>query len=183
MMKIINIRSARLDDASAIAAIYNQGIAERSSTFETSARSTADLEQRIADIARYPLLVATSEAGVVLGWAGVSGYRVRDCYAGIGEVSVYVDAAARGQGIGRQLLQALIDAAREHGYWKLLSRIFLFNTASRALCRTLGFREVGIYEKHGQLEGRWLDVVIVERLIPENLSALTTEVETATANA
>ncbi|MGO4221094.1 arsinothricin resistance N-acetyltransferase ArsN1 family A [Lysobacter sp. TAF61] len=180
---MIKIRLAQMHDAKAIAAIYNQGIAERSSTFETNPRSTADLEQRLADINRYPLLVATSEAGEVLGWAGLSGYRPRDCYAGIGEFSVYLDAAARGKGIGRQLLLALIDVARDRGYWKLLSRIFLFNTASRALCRSVGFREVGIYEKHGQLEGRWLDVAIVERLIPENLSPPTTEAEAATANA
>ncbi|MDR0184240.1 arsinothricin resistance N-acetyltransferase ArsN1 family A [Lysobacter arvi] len=180
---MIRIRSAETEDASAIAAIYNQGIAERSSTFETNPRSTADLEQRLADIARYPLLVATGEAGDVLGWAGLSSYRPRDCYAGIGEFSVYLDAKARGQGIGRQLLHALIDVARERGYWKLLSRIFLFNTASRALCRSVGFREVGIYEKHGQLEGRWLDVVIVERLIPENLSTPTTEADAAAATA
>lgn len=180
---MIRIRSAEMEDASAIAAIYNQGIAERSSTFETNPRSTADMEQRLADMARYPLLVASTEAGEVLGWAGLSGYRPRDCYAGIGEFSVYLDAAARGKGIGRQLLHALIDVARERGYWKLLSRIFLFNTASRALCQSAGFREVGIYEKHGQLEGRWLDVVIVERLIPENLSTPTTEAEAATATA
>ncbi|MFE0500044.1 arsinothricin resistance N-acetyltransferase ArsN1 family A [Lysobacter soli] len=180
---MIRIRSAEMEDASAIAAIYNQGIAERSSTFETNPRSTADIEQRLADMARYPLLVASTEAGEVLGWAGLSGYRPRDCYAGIGEFSVYLDAAARGKGIGRQLLHALIDVARERGYWKLLSRIFLFNTASRALCQSAGFREVGIYEKHGQLEGRWLDVVIVERLIPENLSTPTTETEAATATA
>jgi phosphinothricin acetyltransferase len=99
----------------------------------------------------------------------LSSYRPRDCYEGIGEFSVYLDANARHRGIGRQLLQALIDVARQRGYWKLLSRIFLFNTASRALCAAVGFREVGIYEKHGQLEGRWLDVVIVERLIPENI--------------
>lgn len=180
---MIKIRPAEMEDASAIAAIYNQGIAERSSTFETNPRSTADMEQRLADMARYPLLVASTEAGEVLGWAGLSGYRPRDCYAGIGEFSVYLDAAARGKGIGRQLLHALIDVAREHGYWKLLSRIFLFNAASRALCQSVGFREVGIYEKHGQLEGRWLDVVIVERLIPENLSTPTTEAKAATATA
>jgi len=166
---MIEIRSAVPTDAAAIAAIYNQGIAERSSTFETAPRTVSDIEQRLADLARYPLLVATDAAGSVLGWAGLSGYRLRDCYAGIGEFSVYLDNAARGRGIGRQLLQALIDVARERGYWKLLSRIFLFNTASRALCRSVGFREVGIYEKHGRLEGRWLDVVIVERLIPENI--------------
>lgn len=168
---MIGIRSAVSADAPAIAAIYNQGIAERSSTFETVPRTTADIEQRLADLERYPVLVATDAAGAVVGWAGLSGYRPRDCYAGIGEFSVYLDTAARGRGIGRQLLQALIEVARERGYWKLLSRIFLFNTASRALCRSVGFREVGVYEKHGQLEGRWLDVVIVERLIPENTTA------------
>lgn len=117
----------------------------------------------------YPLVVAVDDAGRVVGWAGLSGYRPRDCYAGIGEFSVYLAADARGRGLGRELLGALIDIARERGYWKLLSRIFLFNAASRALCRACGFREVGIYEKHGQLDGRWLDVVIVERLIPENI--------------
>ena len=94
---------------------------------------------------------------------------------------MYLDTAARGRGVGRQLLQALIDRARERGYWKLLSRIFPFNTASRALCRSVGFREVGTYENHGQLDGRWLDVVIVERLIPENLALTSPVAGTATA--
>lgn len=165
-----NIRSARNEDAATIAAIYNQGIAERSATFETAPRTTSDIEQRLSDLERYPLLVVTDDSGAVIGWAGLSGYRPRDCYAGIGEFSVYLDASARGRGMGRQLLQALIDVARDRGYWKLLSRIFTFNAASRSLCRSVGFREVGIYEKHGQLDGRWLDVVIVERLIPENIS-------------
>lgn len=180
---MIQVRNATVADADAITAIYNQGIAERSATFETSPRQVADLVQRLGEVERYPLLVATDATGSVLGWAGLSSYRPRDCYAGIGEFSVYLAADARGRGIGRQLLNALIDVARQRGYWKLLSRIFLFNTASRALCRSVGFREVGIYEKHGQLEGRWLDVVIVERLIPENLSTPTTEAEAATATA
>lgn len=178
---MIKIRSARVEDAAAIAHIYNQGIAERSATFETQPRTLADILQRLDELARYPLLVATDASGAVVGWAGLGGYRTRDCYAGIAEFSVYLDAAARGQGIGRGLLQALIDVAREQGYWKLISRIFPFNTASRALCRAVGFREVGIYEKHGQLEGRWLDVVIVERLIPENLNTSSPVADAAAA--
>ncbi|WP_266168829.1 arsinothricin resistance N-acetyltransferase ArsN1 family A [Dyella subtropica] len=165
-----HIRPAKADDALSIMAIYNQGIAERSATFETEPRHLDDIRQRIADVDRYPLLVAVDASNTVIGWAGLSGYRPRDCYAGIGEFSVYLAADARGRGVGRLLLQALIETARLRGYWKLLSRIFLFNNASRALCRACGFREVGIYEKHGQLEGRWLDVVIVEHLIPENLA-------------
>lgn len=170
MTNHITIRAAAIDDALAITAIYNQGIAERTSTFETQPRRVADVAPRISDD-RYPLLVAIGGDGTVLGWAGLSNYRPRECYAGIAEFSIYLDVAARGHGVGRTLLNALIDAARVAGCWKLVSRIFPFNAASRALCRACGFREVGVYEKHGQLEGRWLDVVIVERLIPDNLDA------------
>lgn len=166
---MIEIRSAVPTDAPAITAIYNQGIAERAATFETVPRRVDDIVQWLGATERFPLLVAVDQAGTALGWAGLSHYRPRDCYAGIGEFSVYLAADARGRGIGRQLLAALIDVARERGYWKLLSRIFVFNAASRAMCRSVGFREVGIYEKHGQLGGRWLDVVIVERLILENI--------------
>lgn len=173
------IRPAVADDASAVMTIYNQGIAERAATFEVEPRRLEDLQQRLADVSRYPLLVAVDPSGAVIGWAGLSGYRPRDCYAGIGEFSVYLAPDARGRGVGRLLLNALIDTARSRGYWKLLSRIFLFNAASRALCQACGFREVGIYEKHGQLEGQWLDVVIVERLIDENL-ALSASLASAT---
>ena len=165
----ITIRSAAADDASRIASIYNQGIADRGATFETEPRTAADIEAKLSAPDSYPVLVALLD-GVVVGWAGLSSYRPRACYAGIAEFSIYLDRTARGQGIGRQLLSALVDAARDRGCWKLVSRIFPFNNASRALCGSCGFREVGIYEKHGRLDGEWLDVVIVERLIPENLS-------------
>jgi L-amino acid N-acyltransferase YncA len=161
----IHVRPARLEDADAVAAIYNQGIAGRSATFETELRDAAQMQARIADAARHPLLVACDGEGRVLGWAGLSAYRERACYAGIAEFSIYLERAARGRGAGRELLAALIEKARAAGRHKLVSRIFPANTASRALCRALGFREVGVYEKHGQLDGRWLDVVIVERLL------------------
>jgi L-amino acid N-acyltransferase YncA len=165
----IAIREAGEQDAAAIASIYNQGIADRGATFETELRSADDMAAKLAERKRYPVLVI-SEDDVVLGWAGLSSYRARDCYAGIAEFSIYLDRSARGRGLGRQLLRALIDVARERGYWKLVSRIFPFNTGSRALCRACGFREVGTYEKHGRLDGEWRDVVIVERLIPENVT-------------
>jgi L-amino acid N-acyltransferase YncA len=166
----IQIRAALPTDASAIAAIYNQGIVERSSTFETTLRSAEDMSERIKAAARFPVLAAVDPDGIVLGWAGLSAYRARACYAGIAEFSVYLDSKARGQGAGKQLLNGLIEAAEKLGYWKLLSRAFPFNTASRALCRSCGFREVGTYEKHAKLGDSWLDVVIVERLIPANFS-------------
>lgn len=167
------IRTARPEDAAAIAEIYNHGILGRLATFETRLRTPGELAERIATAAGWPLLVAEDDEGQVLGWAGLSAYRPRECYAGIGDFSIYLAPAARGQGLGTVLLQALVDAARERGFWKLVSRIFPENAASRALCRRCGFREVGTYEKHGRLDGRWRDVVIVERLVPENLETAT----------
>jgi L-amino acid N-acyltransferase YncA len=162
------VRLARGSDAEAVALIYNQGMAERGATFETTPRTAEDLRTRLEDApGRFPTIVA-EDAGDVVGWASIAAYRERRCYAGVGEFSVYIHRDARGRGVGRALLAGLIDEARTRGYWKLLSRVFPANTASLGLCRALGFREVGTYEKHGQLDGRWLDVVIVERLIPEN---------------
>ena len=161
------ISFATTADAAAIAGIYNQGIEDRGATFETQPRTADEMAARIADGERFPLLVARDH-GVPVGWAGLSSYRPRACYDGIAEFSIYIDRASRGQGVGRQLLTSLVDAARDRGYWKLVSRIFPSNAGSRALCRACGFREVGTYEKHGRLDGQWLDVVIVERLIPEN---------------
>jgi L-amino acid N-acyltransferase YncA len=162
------VRLAYAADAGPVAEIYNQGIADRSATFETEPRTPADLARRLQqDPQRYPVLVA-ERAGSILGWASIGPYRDRGCYAGVGEFSVYVHRDARGRGVGRALLAQLILHARGRGYWKLLSRVFRANAASLALCRSLGFREVGTYEKHACLDGNWLDVVVVERLIPEN---------------
>ncbi len=122
----------------------------------------------IAEHADAPAVVAVVR-GTVVGFAHAAAYRSRPCYQGIGEFSVYVDANFQSRGVGKILLTALIAEARELGYWKLVSRIFDFNTASRKLCQACGFREVGIYEKHGQLDGRWIDCVIVEKVITENL--------------
>jgi L-amino acid N-acyltransferase YncA len=164
----ITIRHARLDDAAAIADIYTQGILERVATFESEPRTEADIRRKLEqESERHPTLVAEID-GRVAGWASISLYRPRECYAGIGEFSIYIDRDARGKGVGKVLLRALIDEAERLGYWKLLSRVFTFNTASLNLCKSQGFREVGIYEKHAKLDDRWLDVVIIERVIPSN---------------
>jgi L-amino acid N-acyltransferase YncA len=166
----LHVRGARLSDAEAIADIYNQGISGRMATFETVLRSPDDIRQTLRNGGkRFPFLVAEC-GGRVAGWASISAYRPRACYAGIGEFSIYVGQDARGQGVGKLLLDALIVAAEEAGYWKLLSRVFPFNTGSRKLCAACGFREVGTYEKHAKLDGQWLDVIIVERLIAGNLT-------------
>jgi len=109
--------------------------------------------------------VVVERDGAVLAWASASVYRPRECYAGIGEFSVYVAREARGEGLGRAALEALIAESERRGLWKLVSRIFPENAASLALCRSLGFREVGTYRRHGRLDGEWKDVVIVELLL------------------
>jgi phosphinothricin acetyltransferase len=166
----VRVRPATEVDAAAIAEIYNQGIQDRVATYETALRTAEERRAWLRSIAgRYPAIVAAVEAQVV-GWAGAGPYSTRECYRGIGEFSVYVRRDWRGHHIGDLLLPVLVAEAERLGLWKLLSRIFLFNEASRALCRKHSFREVGIYEKHGKLDGQWLDVVIVERLIPANLT-------------
>ena len=152
-------------DAADIARIYNAGIAERKATFETEPRSVAQIEERLQKLDRFPVLVVVDPDDAVVGWAGLSEYRPRECYAGIADFSIYLTPEARGRGIGKRLLGSLVESARERGFWKLVSRVFPSNAPSRALCRSCGFREVGIYERHGKLDGRWLDAVIVEKLI------------------
>jgi phosphinothricin acetyltransferase len=159
------VRLAAEGDAPAIARIYNQGIEDRIATFETEPRTAAAIVARLREHgARYPTVVA-ERAGTVVAWAGVSPYRSRPCYDGVGEFSVYTAREARGTGAGRAALAALLEVCAERGFWKVVSRIFPENAPSRAVCRRLGFREVGIYKRHGRLDGQWKDCVIVEKLI------------------
>lgn len=161
----LTVRPATLDDAAAIARIYTQGMEDRVATFETEPRTAAQIvEQLRGRLDTHPAVVATRD-GHVIGFAWTSIYRPRACYAGVGEFSVYVARESRGQGVGRALLDGLATACRDKGFWKLVSRVFPENTASRALCAACGFREVGVYRRHGQLDGVWRDVVIVERLL------------------
>lgn len=144
------VRLAAITNAADIARIYNQGIEERNSAFETRPRTLKDIQGWFDGT--HPI-VAVERNGEIIAWASTSTYRPRDCYVGVAEFSVYVERNARGTGAGKAAMQALIPAAHEAGYWKLLSRVFPENTASLALLRGLGFREVGVYQKHAQLDG------------------------------
>jgi phosphinothricin acetyltransferase len=112
----------------------------------------------------HPIMLAEDE-GQVIAFAAASTYRPRECYNEIAEVSAYVARSARRRDAGKLVLQALITACEQKGYWKLVPRVFPENMASRRLIASLGFREVGVYEKHKQLDGVWRDVIIVERLL------------------
>ena len=158
-------RPASARDAAEIARIYNQGIEDRVATFETRPRSAAEIQPWFED----QRVVVVVDDGQVVSFANTSTYRPRECYAGVAEFSVYTAREARGRGAGRLAMEALMEEAEEAGLWKLVSRVFVENEPSRELLRSLGFREVGVYEKHARLDGAWKDVVIVERLIDANL--------------
>jgi phosphinothricin acetyltransferase len=158
----LTARAANVSDANAIATIYNEGIADRIATFETEPRTAEQIAGWFDG--RHPIMVVESD-GVMIAFASTSSYRGRDCYAGIAEFSAYVARGHRGTGAGRVAMTALIDAATKAGFWKLVSRIFPENTASLALMARMGFREVGVYQRHGKLDGQWRDCIIVERLL------------------
>jgi len=148
-----------------MAAIYNEGIADRIATFETEPRAAAEIAEWFETAKA--IVTVTDGSGQVVGYAVAHPYADRCCYAGIGEYSVYVHRAARGTGAGKIVLEALFTACEERGLWKLVSRIFPENVASLALCRATGFNIVGTYKRHAKLDGEWRDCVIVEKLLGE----------------
>ena len=142
-----------------VRAIYQDGIAESNATFETLAPEWSEWDRTHLREGR---LVARVEGGVV-GWAALSPVSSRPAYAGVAEVSIYVATSAREKGIGKALLQALIEASERAGFWTLQGGIFPENKASIALHRSCEFREVGVRERIGQLHGVWKDVLLMER--------------------
>jgi L-amino acid N-acyltransferase YncA len=155
-------RTARREDAAEIARIYNEGIEDRTATFETELRTERDVLRWFDD---ERTMVVIEADGHVRAFASAFSYRPRACYNGVREFSVYVSRDARGRKLGRIALEALFSAARARGDWKLLSRVFPENRQSLTLLASLGFREVGTYVRHAKLDGEWRDVVIVEKLI------------------
>ena len=149
-------------DWPAVAAIFEEGIRTRIATFETAGPSWAEWDEAHLD---EPRLVADEDG--VAGWAALSPYSSRPCYAGVAEVSMYVAERARGRGVGRALLEALIDGSEAAGVWTLQAGVFPENRASLALHRRCGFRTVGIRQRIGRLDGAWRDVVLLERRTEE----------------
>ncbi len=161
----LGIRRARSGDARAICDIYNEGIEDRIATLETRLR-TGD-EQRAwlkSRDARHPVIVAERDATVV-GWGSLNKFNPRPAYDYVSEFSVYVARSARGAGVGRNLLEKLIGVARDIGYHKMVLAAFAWNTAGIALYQRVGFRQVGVYREQGLLDGRWVDTVIMEKLL------------------
>jgi len=164
----ISVRHAHAEDAEGIARLYSAGIAERGATFETEPRTADDVLARMRSARpEHVTLVGVDDSGSVVSAAWLSPYSARPVYSGIAEFSVYVDTTVRGRGAGTVLLAGLLQAARDAGLHKVTSRVFVENRASRSLCAALGFAEVGIHRRHARLDGRWRDVVLVERLLAD----------------
>lgn len=161
----LTLRPARPGDAEPICLIYNQGIEDRVATLETERRTPAErLEWMAARGPRHPVIVAES-GGTIVGWGSLNVFNARPAYRHVADFSVYVERAWRGRGVGRRLLERLIELAREIGYHKLVLSTFPTNAAGVRLYESLGFTRVGLYREQGMLDGRWVDTLIMEKLL------------------
>ncbi|HSZ86984.1 MAG TPA: GNAT family N-acetyltransferase [Puia sp.] len=155
----MEITEMKPDHWSQVKAIYENGIATGNATFQTSAPEWEEWDS--AHVKTCRLIAIENEK--VLGWAALTAVSGRCVYAGVGEVSVYVDETARGRGIGRALLEELIKQSEQHNFWTLQAGIFPENNASIKIHQAAGFRIIGTREKIGQMQGTWRDTILLER--------------------
>jgi phosphinothricin acetyltransferase len=159
------VRLATAADAEAICRIYNQGIEDRLATLEIELRTPDERRQWLAARSpRHPVIVAETD-GSITGWGSLNVFNARPAYRFVADFSVYVERGWRGRGVGRVLLARLVELGREHGYHKLVLSAFPFNPNGMALYEKMGFRTVGIYKEQGQLDDRWVDTIVMERLL------------------
>jgi L-amino acid N-acyltransferase YncA len=163
----VNVREACREDIDSIRLIYNQGIEDRIATLDEDAKSAADIEAWWADHDdRYAVIVAL-ENGAVVGWASLNRYSPRRAYQAVAEISIYVERECRGRGIGALLLTELERVAALNGFHKLVLFALPFNTLGQNLYRACGFREVGAFHEHGRINGRYVDVTAMEKVLAD----------------
>jgi L-amino acid N-acyltransferase YncA len=159
------VRSAGGDDLDAIRTIYNEGIEDGVATLEYDVKTEAQMrdwfEQRSA---RHPVIVACRDEGVV-GWASLNPYSHRCAYDGVADLSIYVRRDARGQGVGAELMAEIEERAKACGFHKIVLHALTDNPAGRRLYEKRNFREVGIFKEQGRLDGRFVDVVAMEKIL------------------
>ena len=164
-MSAYRVRAATAADAPAICRIYNQGIEDRVATLETELRTP---EERAAWLAakspRHPVIVA-EDNGHLIGWGSLNQFNPREAYRHVVDFSIYVERAYRGKGVGKVMLTRLIELAREHRFHKMVLSAFPDNSGGMALYERMGFRTVGVYKEQGMLDGRWVDTIIMEKLL------------------
>lgn len=159
-------RLATVEDIKGITVIYNQGIEDRIATLESSPKKESDrMDWFTKRNEAHKVLVIEDDNGTVWGWASLNPFNSRCCYSGVVDISIYIERSMRGKGLGKQLINALIKAAREQGFHKLVLSAFSNNEAGKRLYKAAGFKEVGTYINQGILDGKWIDVTIMEKLL------------------
>lgn len=160
------VREAKLLDIPYITNIYNEGIEDRIATLETSLRDNSEMENWLTSRGeRYKVIVMEDTEGIVIGWASINIFNSRCCYSGVGDISIYINRNMRGRGLGKVLLNSLFDIARRQDFHKLVLSTFEFNDVGKRLYKKLGFREVGTYENQGILDGKFVNITIMEKLL------------------
>lgn len=160
MQSAIKIRSLTSEDYLIISKIYELGIQSGNATFETKAPAWAEWDQSHLATCRF---IAIDELGNGLGWAALTPVSGRCVYSGVAEVSVYVHPDSQGKGIGKMLLNELIEASEKQNIWTLQAGIFPENTASLKIHEQCGFRQIGYHEKIGKMKNVWRDTCLLER--------------------
>jgi len=164
-MTAARIRPAAEADAAAICEIYNQGIEDRLATLETELRTPEERRHWLkARGPRHPVIVA-EDGGRVVAWGSLNAFNPRDAYRHVVDFSIYVERAYRGKGVGKAVLARLVELGRELGYHKMVLSAFPHNAAAMALYERIGFRTVGVYKEQGLLYGRWVDTIVMEKLL------------------
>ena len=164
-------REAEIRDIPWITEIYNQGIEDRVATLETDLRSIPEMEEWLTGRGeRYKAVVIEDKEGIPGGWASINPFNSRCCYGGVGDLSIYIHRDYRGRGLGRILLEYLIETAKQQDFRKLVLSMFDFNEAGRNLYLSAGFRVVVTYRNQGLLDGKYVDVTIMEKLFEDTIS-------------
>jgi phosphinothricin acetyltransferase len=163
--RAVAVRAAAEEDLAAIRAIYNQGIADRVATLDEEPKSAGDIAAWWSDHGGRHAAVVAERDGIVVGWCSLNRYSQRCTYDGVADLSVYVAREARGTGVGFALLGAIDEVARRNGFDKIVLLTFTFNANGQALYRKAAFREVGTFRDHGRLDGRFVDVMAMEKLL------------------
>jgi phosphinothricin acetyltransferase len=167
-MKVANSATVRLaagTDLPAIRRIFNEGIVDRVATLDEDEKSEAEMRAWWEAHDEPHAVFVADRGGAVVGWAAINRYNNRCAYRGVGDLSVYVAREARGTGVGAALLAALERGAAERGFHKLVLFTFGFNEAGQRLYRARGFREVGVFRNQGKLDGAYVDVMAMEKML------------------
>lgn len=160
------VREAKISDILYITSIYNQGIEDRIATLETRLRDNAEMEEWFNSRSeRYKVIVIEDSQNIVRGWASINVFNSRCCYSGVGDLSIYIERDMRGKGLGKILLYSLLETAPKYDFHKLVLSAFEFNEAGKKLYKALEFREVGTYVNQGILDGNFVNITIMEKLI------------------